>query len=223
MNQITPTQQIKRSVIIPRELFYSGLDAKLFVENIRQIACIIDWEWDNDDKMLMHLYFQEEPLKEQDVYDITYLCRRFDIDVNYFGQFISEENRKYIKLHPFTRVFEEEPNLVCEDPEHTPYRLTCKEVVFYSKVDADFFFKCFEVIEWTVHPWGDSENIYFHLKSNIIPPEDFFEILMIFKRYEIDTEQLITYITDEIVEFFTKNEMIELLTALYDKTHNAAA
>ncbi len=214
-------QKTRRSLLISRQKFYSLTDEALFCDVITQIPCIVDCEKHEDD---IRIFFQEQPLEEQDMYDIAYLCKRYDIESFYFAPLVNSQNREYFKLYPYTKVFQAKPDLACDDPAHTPYRLTCKEVVFYTQPDASAFFNWIDSFNNAGHSWGEKDEIYFHLKSNIIPPEDFFEILMFFKRYEVDTKQLQPYLTDEIIAFFSKNELQEFLTELLNnKAANAAA
>lgn len=100
------------------------------------------------------------------------------------------------------------------ESERTPYYLTCGSVKYYGLIDEAIFFDWLYQIDSIVRLWGYGADLYLFLKSNTIPPEDFFEILTFFKRYRINVKQLIPYMTDDVIEFFVKNKKKTLLYPL---------
>ncbi len=81
-------------------------------------------------------------------------------------------------------------------------KLLCKGVYYYSSHDEDAFFEWLKKISSITSMSFNLDELYLHFASDVIPDDDFREIIGLFYRYKIDMKQLQVFINNDNREWF---------------------
>lgn len=82
------------------------------------------------------------------------------------------------------------------------FKVVCKAVWYYSKIDEELFFNWLQKIKSIEHFDGIGDELYLYFKTPKIPDEDLRELLALFYRYKIDMKQLKAFLNDDNKEWF---------------------
>jgi len=81
-----------------------------------------------------------------------------------------------------------------EPPAKDTVVLIAKAVSYYSPKDEDAFFEWLTKIKSIIKCYGVRDELFLHAKSNVVSQEDLRELVALFCRYNIDTNQLKVFI-----------------------------
>lgn len=86
-------------------------------------------------------------------------------------------------------------------------KLVCKAVRYMSTIDEDFFFAWIDRISCIEKVEGVGSELHLYIQEHNISRSNLKEILTLFLRYRIDTEQLKIFVKDENKDWFY-NELL---------------
>lgn len=84
--------------------------------------------------------------------------------------------------------------------------LTCRKVIFYGITDEDMFFEWLKRIPCIINITGAGENLYLYVHEKPLSEDDIYELLSLFRRYNIDMTQLRSFLTEETRKFFSRSK-----------------
>lgn len=79
----------KNYLICKRVAYYSLIDEGIFFDWINRIDCVVNFEGGGDE---LYLDLKNEPLTEQDLYELLCFFKRYKVDMKQLKPFLTKDN-----------------------------------------------------------------------------------------------------------------------------------